>query len=218
MTVTCRSNNKNVDTRPRHNKLPNVVKRHTIFEKSATNPKCCEISSTFCQQFQLRWLVAKHSSSLISLGKFVPILLQWLVPCWQVLTPWVSFDRDLEPCWYYYHREVMNSNHSQSCQHYHHLHTKPYLVAVMPCSSFVELSGESPCVAEIAVSQMQHTLSLLWQIYSKNKKLWYLCIQGESLRKASLWWWQCHQCIWVLKLHGKRLPCNYSHYHGLEDC
>ncbi len=34
-------------------KLSNVVNWHTIFENSATNPKCCKMLSTFYQQFQL---------------------------------------------------------------------------------------------------------------------------------------------------------------------
>ncbi len=46
----------------RHDKLSNVIKRHTFFEKSTTNLKCREISPTFCGQFQLRSLKNKDKT------------------------------------------------------------------------------------------------------------------------------------------------------------
>ncbi len=56
MIVTCQCKQHSVDMQLTHIKLSNAVKRHTIFEKSATNPKYCKILSTFHWQFQLRWL------------------------------------------------------------------------------------------------------------------------------------------------------------------
>ena len=53
LIIMSQCNNKRFDTQLRHNKLSNVVKQHTFFEKSMTNPKCCEILRTFHWQFQL---------------------------------------------------------------------------------------------------------------------------------------------------------------------
>ncbi len=54
LIVTCQWEQHSVDTWYRHKKLLNVINQHTIFKKSAINPKWCKILTKFCLQIQLR--------------------------------------------------------------------------------------------------------------------------------------------------------------------